>query len=428
MMDPNDGFDDAMHLFRDDDDLLDDENVNFDDFAMKIELEEQRLLVQLTTSEQQAVEPPPSPVMPSRHLKPGQEVSEQAAAQPSPQYLIGRDNAFENKMLDLILTTGARVDMNELRHYALQLHQLRVTELNRTLWRTYSQSGEGTLLNEHEKRAITSSTRQLKLWPDEVKTTMIEYHRTTRPMNLIDDSTCFNYVYQVVHRLDERVGQYRTDLDEHELRLDPHLTPVIKETIRRFIDEIGIFRYRAQVDAKLVRVKHNYYQRLLELDFDDQHPQPSQFQLWKELMRLKYEREKLVYDIRTLKHRLSYNQPPRSYDTIQLPLPMEISAINDFFLGRRLRDRCEKIVQRAKSDTVLIHIQMWEYQLKERTQQLEEHLQVMEGLPVVHLSYQQLTATMIEIVQRRFVHIEECVQQLYDLKKRFFYKAPMVRN
>ena len=122
LVDEHDGFDDELHLYRDDDDLQDDENINFDDYVTKIEVEEER--GNPTIQPPSTVAATTTTTTIGRKLKIGEEISELASLESQPRYLTIQENAFEFKMTDLIVSSGSSIHIDDLRQYAIQVHQL----------------------------------------------------------------------------------------------------------------------------------------------------------------------------------------------------------------------------------------------------------------------------------------------------------------
>ncbi|CAF4263916.1 unnamed protein product, partial [Rotaria sordida] len=159
-----------------------------------------------------------------------------------------------------------------------------------------------------------------------------------------------------------------------------------------------------------------------------QNPNEYQKQIFENLTQAKYEKETAKFDVAILKQRIVYTHLPTSFHTLQIPVPISLDTITDTMTRQHLKDRCEKILQRTKSEMMMIYITTAEAKMNEYEKRFDTDLAKMKENQSSDSSYKRLTQTMLNIMERRFQNINERLTCLYKLKLRFFVKAPTVKN
>ena len=129
-----------------------------------------------------------------------------------------------------------------------------------------------------------------------------------------------------------------------------------------------------------------------------------------------------------LKQRLVYNHLPKSFESLQIPEPISLHTIVDRNIRQRLTERCEKILQRTKSDMMAVYIATQEGKMNEYRMKFETDMTEMKQDQRRGPTHKKLTQTMVDILERRFRNNNERLISLYKLKMRFFGKAPTVKN
>lgn len=110
--------------------------------------------------------------------------------------------------------------------------------------------------------------------------------------------------------------------------------------------------------------------------------------------------------------------PPSLNQHYRLPIPDELRSIQDLSIRSTLSNRYEQIIQRTKSDLMIIHLSMAETKLRQSQEILHQYQQ--------QLQEQVLTFDMMTLLKRRCQDYEEQLQRLYQLKMNFFVIAPTV--
>ncbi|CAF1468680.1 unnamed protein product, partial [Rotaria sordida] len=454
-----DRFDDIFHRFDDDIDEEEDTNIDFDNLYMNIgkdnnndviEIEQlnddknnlidsvfkeenlSQKLSQLSATDKEQEDSDkskPSTVKKrptltpstttdniSKKMKPDKEES---TSNQIPRYLSSHNKAFE-QMINPILekTTTTSINIEYLREIAILIHQLECIDLDILLWTTYLRSGTGTL-----KPQATTST--LLLWPLEVKQRMIDRGQTTASdPNEIDHASCLNYVQRVLQKFRNQTEHYQAQLKERKKRLNNCWTCEIGEAITKFVQRHVTPIYKVPTEGQIAIVQYDYNDRLIQLEYYQQNPNEYQKQIFENLTQAKYEKETSKFDVAILKQRIVYNHLPQSFESLKIPPPISFDTITDTMTCQRLKDRCEKILQRTKSEMMMIYITTAEAKMNEYEKKFDTDLAKMKENQCSGPSHKKLTQTMLNIMERRFQNINERLTCLYKLKLRFFVKAP----
>ncbi|CAF3376490.1 unnamed protein product [Rotaria sp. Silwood2] len=338
-----------------------------------------------------------------------------------PRYLSSNNQAFEQMINPVLQKTRSSISIEYLREIALLIHQLECIDLDRLLWTTYLRSGTGTLKPQ--------ATTTLFLWPAEVKTKMITRGRTTvSDPNEIDYDSCLDYVQRVLRKFQSQTEHYQAQLKERKQHLNNCWTCEIEEAIMKFVQQHIIPLYKVPIEGQIVTVEYDYNDRLIELEYKQQNPNEYQKQIFEDLTRAKYEKETAKFDVAILKQRIVYNHLPQSFESLQIPAPISLDTITDTYIRQRLTDRYEKILQRTKSEMMMVYIATVETKMNEYQKKFDIDLAKMKENQHTDPSDKKLTRTMLDIMERRFKNINERLMCLYKLKLRFFVKAPTVKN
>lgn len=423
-------FDDVFHAHGDDQDESDDDNINFDEYTVNIDRDtEQPLLVDLPTEEQQLSQElsqlsttttdKKRPALTTTTIN-----AKKMKIDQLPNYLSNNNGAFDRAMATLF-DKATPINMEQLRMIAYLKNKLAEIELNTSLWTTYLRSGTGKMKEPGEEQETTR--RPLRVWPEEMRATMLRSKSTTtNTENDVNDETCLNYVYKILRQLRDQTVSYQAQLDEKKKSMKSTFTVEIEDAIGRFVENHGTTRFRAYIQNKIAAVKHDYIDRALDLEFQEQNPYADQLESFRHLTQAKYEQDKEKCIVATLKHRLVHNDLPSSFDSLRLPMPVTLESITNEALRQRLADRCEKIFQRTKSDMMMVYIATAEAKAKEASMKFESELAAMNDIQRTGPMNKKFTGAMLDILHRRFHNINERLTYMYKCKLRFFVRAPTV--
>ncbi|CAF3050590.1 unnamed protein product [Rotaria sp. Silwood2] len=322
-----------------------------------------------------------------------------------PRYLSSNNQAFEQMINPVLQKTRSSISIEYLREIALLIHQLECIDLDRLLWTTYLRSGTGTLKPQ--------ATTTLFLWPAEVKTKMITRGRTTvSDPNEIDYDSCLDYVQRVLRKFQSQTEHYQAQLKERKQHLNNCWTCEIEEAIMKFVQQHIIPLYKVPIEGQIVTVEYDYNDRLIELEYKQQNPNEYQKQIFEDLTRAKYEKETAKFDVAILKQRIVYNHLPQSFESLQIPAPISLDTITDTYIRQRLTDRYEKILQRTKSEMMMVYIATVETKMNEYQKKFDIDLAKMKENQHTDPSDKKLTRTIsdgqeLDWIDRRSILIQK---------------------
>ncbi|CAF4225902.1 unnamed protein product, partial [Adineta steineri] len=282
-----------------------------------------------------------------------------------PRYLSKAKGIFDgqmNKLLYLKSASNSNINIEQLRQITVLLHKIGLHQLNILLWETYLLSGTGKIKDSVEQtgQSLSSSSSlssKLLLWPEEVKTSMIEHHYTTLEINQIDHDTCLNYVQYKIQQFHDLNTHCEMQLEERKRQLTDKFTEEIEEIIKKFVKDYGISMHRIPIDGEIATIEYNYNDRLFELDFQRENPHPYQMEVFQKLSQEKLNKETTRTEVNILKQRIVHKHLPSSFESLKIPVPIQLDSIRDEHIRQRLTQQCTQLFERTKSDMMMIYIQ-----------------------------------------------------------------------
>lgn len=392
-------FDDVFHSHGDDDDIQEDETVDFDYLAIEteskremgltheksdaaVQAEERRLsqrLSQLSATEERTI----------KRFK----ADKRTTNEPQPAYVQAMDPWLQQQ-------EGA-IPMARL------IHDLATNKLLIAEWEIYLHSGTGQLKVFFPQQQKFSVRTNPTIWPAEVKKTM-------EREGAMNDRDCLSFAEDYLRRLQAEVQKWEGQL--HELKRNSvEVTEEMVQTIERLVDQYSINEAKLRSEKNILLVEYNYRDRLLELEFEQLKPTEEQLRLYRELYQAKVTFEQSKANVDILKQHVFYKVFPDGFDSFRLPPPPQIDSITDASLQQALNNRYERIVQQTKLDMMAMHIAVAEAKMR----QCQHDLQLRNR-------EDQWSKDMMALIQRRFKDYEERIRRLYHLKMTFFVRAPAV--
>jgi hypothetical protein len=129
-----------------------------------------------------------------------------------------------------------------------------------------------------------------------------------------------------------------------------------------------------------------------------------------------------------LKQRILHKHLPSSFESLRIPSPVGLDTIRDEATRQRLTQQCTQLFERTKSEMMMLYLQVAEARAEEYRSKFTTNLDNYEANQYSNIAHSKLTPIMVDILNRRFRHINEYMSKLYKLKLRFFAKAPTAKN
>lgn len=413
-------FDDVFNIHGDDDDIHEDETVDFDDFAIGMESKSE-IQVLHTNQDDESI------VVEEQHLS--QRLSQLSASpvtkkfkadtrttdEHMPKYLRANHRLFDETMQPLLQREATSINIEDSREIAHLIHGINLTNLLISQWQIYLRSGTGDI-----RVSFPESKRQMNpsIWPSEVKKMMLREGTVNAVTESdIDSSQCLSFTQNYLANLRTSVEKRQKELNDRKRRLTQFTTEMSQAidlyVFQHFMDEASL-----RIQKNMLIIEYNYRDHLLELEFEQLNPTEDQLHLYRELNRIKVEYEKSKMNVDILKQHVFYKVFPVAFDSFRVPLPSQMDFIADTSLRETFHNRYERIIQQTKSDMMSIHIAVAEAKMR----QCRHDLKSQDDL----YNNQGWTNEMISLKQRRFKDYEERILRIYNLKMNFFVKAPTV--
>lgn len=349
-------------------------------------------------------------------------------------YLSSSNGTFDAMLRPLLKPQFRFTDIEDFRQFAVIINQLKCIELDEILWNKYLHSGTGELIKQEDIQSVLKNTDANKLplmrcWPIEVKIRMIQHHQTTasNPKD-IDHESCLNYVQHILKKYHQQTEFYRNQYRLIRTRLQHVITDTIEDAIIKFVRQYGISLYKLSIDKLIARIEFNFKDQLIQLEFNREHPNAYQKQVFENLFQLKRSMEESKLDIAILKQRMAYKQLPKSFDSYQIPTSLKLDSIHNRDMRQNLKDQCEKILQRTTSDMMLVHIAVAETLFHECHNKFDKAISQMQNNQNRDDFYEKFNKKLLDMIDHRFQILDEYLMYCYNLKLRFFVKAPTVVN
>jgi hypothetical protein len=350
-----------------------------------------------------------------------------------PEFLSRTDDKFKLTLNPLLKQEASSIDIEQLRQIALLKYQIALLKyqiaqnnLEISLWDTYLRSGTGTIELPYEQRhrrqqttAATTTTManlsmspvSLSLWPDHLKTKIIEssHQKNTKipkltDLNQVTDSMCHGYVHEKLSQYFDEIEVYLKKLEEQKSQLINGLPREIEEAIDQFIEEHALTFEQIPIDGLIASAKYHYVDRSFELEFLQENPRDYHLELFEKLSRGRYLNDTAKLNVTILKERLVHNHLPSTFTSIEIPLPIPLTAIENNEIRQRLSERYDKILQETKSKMMLMYIAVQEAQAEGYQQIYDRDHAESENLTSTE-SYKRLTPTLQLSFQSFKLHV-----------------------
>lgn len=281
------------------------------------------------------------------------------------------------------------------------------------------------LVYVHENRRMTKYDKEQ---PSDVKAKIIKSSDKRLSHHQITNDICLEYVSKTLRQFRNQNTNFYNELRQRKQRLINSFTPEMEETIDQFVEQHGTAFHRVPIERQISQVEYEFKDRLIELEFYEQSPTTYQIEVFQNIAKLKLDKETAKMSVAILKQRLAYNHLPSSFESLRIPEPISLSTIENETIRQRLNERYHKVIQRAKSDMLNVYIATEQVKADEAVKKFDQDYEEMKYFLRSGPTHEKLTPTMLTLLQKRLKYTNEHIIHLYDLKIRFFAKAPTDKN
>lgn len=351
-----------------------------------------------------------------------------------PEYLSSSNTIFEEYIKSKV--TNADNIMEDLREMAFYEHQIQIIALDARLWNAYLQSGLAELKvpEAEDNRSILQQIQCPRptlpcIWPKKLKAT-IEADTSVPAADkaLMSAKICYDYVNKRLAQYEEKTQSLQTKIQEKREQLQDNINDELEQHIAKLVEDYGVALYRIINEGYIAAVEFNYSERIVEDEFAHEQEFKEFSNEFQALIKSRIAAEAAKMDMELLKARVIHQQISPIFTTFQLPPPSNLDSIQDSTIRQRLTNRYEQLLQRTKSEMMLIHIQTAEMKMHELFKEFHNiQKEFFVKLRASHAS-KPMKDRINSFIDRRYKLIQRRLQTLLDLKVRFFVKAPTVKR
>lgn len=349
-------------------------------------------------------------------------------------YLCPDHGEFDSTCQSMVQNKISDAKMEQLRKFAQVIHQLKCIELDRSLCNKYLQSGTGELVHQDNIKSILSKKITklpiLQIWPMEIKERIakLKYPTGKNPKD-IDYDECLNYVQQMLTKYEKQEIFYQDQIKDIQQKLrSTILSPELEKAIIEFVLETGVTLHQIHINRFIAATEYDYRDQLLQLEFNQERPNEYQKETFSKLFESKRTKEEAVLNVSILKQRVLHKQLPKSFESLRLPDPIELDKLIDNKIRQRLVEQSKKILQRTRSEMMLVYMAAAELKANELTEKFDKDMAMMKRSVNDYHTSEKLNEKMLDILNRRLNNLDQRLQTIYKLKLSFFERAPTEMN
>ncbi|CAF1480676.1 unnamed protein product [Adineta steineri] len=343
-----------------------------------------------------------------------------------PRFLSRTKDIFQETMKPLLDKLSKPIDIEVLRTMALYKFRIAVDDLNTFLWTAYLHSGQGKL--QISKQPTTTTTLKLFVWPATVKELIKKTRYRSDDINIVNNSTFEDFVRAMLRDFAGHNRSRSNEIKTQKQILANSFTLEMEEAIDKFVEQHGTAFHRVDTEEQISIVKYEYEDRFIDLEFYHQNPNYEQVNVFRNISERKYEKETAKMSVAILKQHLLYNHLPDSFETIHLPEPVSLETIQNNTIRQRLTEQYNKILQRTKADMFTMYIATEQAKADECVKEFDRDYAEMKEIQSTGSLHKRLTPIMLQLLRKRLANINQHLIHLFNLRTRFFDKAPTVKN
>ena len=451
-----DQFNDILHAQGDDEDVNDDEDIDFDYFFTDFDKNEeepesnnipwlQSALAAANTATTSKKRTPLTPTTPTAAT-----ALKKFKEQDLPKYLSRNIKFFEESIMPLVVeivtvsqdtTMTMDILLEEFRQLAYLEHQLQITYLDIELWTVYLQSGTGKLNvgfgtgeNEVDERSLLQQLQYPQpispcIWLDKLKPIIMDDPDVSAADKAnLNNSICLTYVNRMLTQFRTEYLAYETQIKEKQQVLQANLNKEIEQMIHTLVMDYGTALYAIVNEGYIAAVRFTFKEQMIDSEFEREDKMRLCIQAFRTVVKSKTAAERANIEVKMLKERVVHQQIAPILGSFQISTPADMQTIQDDTTRQCLTYQYEQLLQRTKSELIVIHIRIAEAKANELLKQFDNDQK--EFFQKLRASYSEssMKKTLANLMNSRLNVIEQRLQTLLNLKVRFFVKAPTVNK
>ena len=152
-----------------------------------------------------------------------------------------------------------------------------------------------------------------------------------------------------------------------------------------------------------------------------------QLAIAKHICSLTFDQEKSQHELVLFKCSNLYHKLPKSMDILESSLPSSITTISDSATRERLSNQYQMIIQRTKADLTRVLTSATEAKRSDCQNKFDRETAEIWKNQREFTKLEQLSPTMITLIEQRQKNIIACLISIYAMKSNFLLKASTTR-
>ena len=353
-----------------------------------------------------------------------------------PYYLSKQNQSFQTKIYSILPETK---NLEKFRCIAISMYKIFAIEIFDKLWKIYQQLTMGQLQIPSLPIQITNEIHP-KICPKEILSLVKQHYGNQYPKTKEEEENlCLKLIHDCLCLLHEKSEEYRRELRSYACPLSDY-TPEMEQTIENFVQQ-GLIYLRSEIDCQIALFQYYYIDEILKRQYLSQHPNDPQvnvssvvssfifllfctnkIKLFERLCKLKHVQETTKNIVHFLKETntiyLSSYPPFDSHAIVQAPM---INSIWKPSLQQELFMHYKMITELARLNQLDIYMKSLEEQMNYYEKQLHSIIDKIWKLNKSLPSHQQLTPTMLKLIDQRFNNMTAYIECIYKFKRHLIH-------
>ena len=198
--------------------------------------------------------------------------------------------------------------------------------------------------------------------------------------------------------------------------------------IHTLVMDYGTALYAIVNEGYIAAVRFTFKEQMIDSEFEREDKMRLCIQAFRTVVKSKTAAERANIEVKMLKERVVHQQIAPILGSFQISTPADMQTIQDDTTRQCLTYQYEQLLQRTKSELIVIHIRIAEAKANELLKQFDNDQK--EFFQKLRASYSEssMKKTLANLMNSRLNVIEQRLQTLLNLKVRFFVKAPTVNK
>ncbi|CAF1516459.1 unnamed protein product [Adineta steineri] len=322
-----------------------------------------------------------------------------------PNFLTKHNSSFKQMLYQaqlLVKSTSptTTIDIKQLRDVAIIIYKMMILQTYHLLWTAYLKSGRGELI-------ISSET--IPIWPKDI-TSLLKVNKAINSHEIY-----LKFVNQHLHALDHQLNICKTELNTKANNIDGY-SLMVQKIIDTYIEK-HIQPFRLKIEHQIELIHYDCHIRILKLQYIQHNPNQYQIEIMKKICQNKYEQETTEQEYNFLKQQIDYyNSPNQSFQHLPLAQAAGIGTIENAEIRQQLLNQYKEVALNVRNNLFPLYLTTAEDQKEEFQKKFEENVKKVYTDDIFIDGNQNLSSTLIQIINQRCEKISERIKCIYKFK------------